>query len=178
MSEKVKKMAASTFKLVFTSCLTWFVFIQVPQRIPCYIFQQDNPPANYDPVRFGPWEPVNVLLVPEIPSKHTGSKQYSVVVMYVPTSQPIVHHNWMGYRQYETARIKAVCCGRSQANSCPVGARTVSPCAHGGTTLFAGCCLANNPGLFKSTHSTLNMLDPGSGLPLQYAVDLLAGAFS
>ena len=99
----------------------------MPQNITCYIFRQQNPPTNWDPVRFGPWEPVNVLFAPEIPSKHTALKQYKVLLMYVPTSQPIVHNNWMGYRQYATARIKAICCGPSQANCCPVGARTAVP---------------------------------------------------
>ena len=69
----------------------------MPQRIPCYIFRQNNPPGNYDPLRFGQWEPVNVMLVPEIPSKHTAAKEYKVLIMYVPTSMP-VQHNWMGYR--------------------------------------------------------------------------------
>ena len=149
---------------------------QVPQNVPCYIFRQHNPPIHYDPVRFGPWEPVNVLFVPEIPSKNRGDRQYKVVIMYVPTSQPILLYNWMGYRQFETARIKAVCCGPSQANCCPVGSRTVAPCSHGVVCLFSGCCLPNNPQLFSTTHKTLNMMDPGSGLPLQFAVDLLAGS--
>ena len=90
------------------------------QDIPCYILRQENPPTNYDPSRFGPWEPVNVLMVPELPSKHKGARQYTVVIMYVPTPTPVVLHNWMGYRQNNTARIKAVCCGKSQGNSCPV----------------------------------------------------------
>lgn len=150
---------------------------QVPRNVVCYIFRQQDPPTNYDARRFGPWEPVNILFVPEIPSKHTGSRHYKVCVMYVPTSQPIlVNNNWMGYRQYSAARIKAVCCGPSQANYCPVGARTVSPCAHGGAVLFAGCLLAHNPQIFKTTHSSLNMMDPGNGQPLQYAADLLTGS--
>jgi len=48
---------------------------QVPQNIPCYIFDQQNPPRNYDPVRFGPWESCQVLFVPEIPSKNRGSRE-------------------------------------------------------------------------------------------------------
>ena len=75
-------------------------------------------------------------------------------------------------------RIKAVCCGPSTANYCPVGARTVSPCSHGAAALFGGCVLANNPGLFKTTHRNVNVIDPGSGLPLQYAVDTIAGSIS
>ena len=150
----------------------------MPQYIPCYIFRQEQPPLNYDQARFGPWQPVTVMLVPEIQSKHKRSTQYKVVVMYVPTSTPIVHHNWMGYRDHESSRIKAVCCGKSAANSCPVGARTVSPCSHGAFALFAACCVATNPQLFNSTHTTLNMLDPGNGLPLAYAADLFAGKYS
>ena len=84
----------------------------------------------------------------------------------------------MGYRQASTARIKAVCCGPSRANACPVGARTVAPCAHGTSILFAGCCLSNNQNLFKSTHRAVNIVDPGSGLPAQYSVDIIAGSMS
>ena len=148
----------------------------MPQNIPCYIFEQQNPPRNYDPVRFGPWECCQVLLVPEIPSKNRGSREYKVVVLYVPTSQPVVHPNWMGYRQPAATRIKAVCCGPSRANCCPVGARTVAPCSHGAATLFAGCCLSWNPQLFSTTHSTMNLMDPGSGLPVTYSRDLLTGS--
>ena len=79
-------------------CVKILFCFQGPQRVPCYIFRQINPPINYDPQRFGPWEPANVLLVPEIPSKHTASRQYRVAIMYIPTSQPFVQHNWMGYR--------------------------------------------------------------------------------
>ena len=116
--------------------------------------------------------------MPEIPSKHKGDREYKVVIMYVPTSQPILRYNWMGFRQYQVARLKAVCCGPSNANCCPVGARTVAPCSHGAACLFAGCVLSNNPQMFKSTHKEVNMMDPGSGLPLQYAADLLAGCIS
>ena len=144
----------------------------------CYIFRQQNPPTNWDPARFGQWQPCNVLLTPEIPSKHTASREYKVLLMYIPTSMPIVFHNWMGYRQYDANRIKAVCCGPSQANMCPVGARTVAPCSHGATILFAGCVLPHNPQQFRSTHSNVNIIDPGNGLPLQYGVDLHAGSIS
>ena len=148
----------------------------MPQNVPCYIFRQDNPPVNYDVVRFGPWEPCNVLLVPELPSKHTARRKYKVVIMYVPTSLPLRNNSWMGYRQASTARIKAICCGPSRANYCPVGARTVSPCSHSTTCLFIGCCLAVNPQLFRTTHTPLNMVDPGSSLPIQHGVDLFAGS--
>ena len=78
--------------------LVFILLFQLPQDIPCYIFQQNHPPANYDPQRFGPWEPVWVLFVPGIPSKHVSRRTYKVLVMYVPTSTPVVQHNWMGYR--------------------------------------------------------------------------------
>ena len=49
------------------------------------------------------------MLVPEIPSKQTASREYNVVIMYVPSSQALQHNchvacprncqlNWMGYR--------------------------------------------------------------------------------
>ena len=138
--------------------------MQVPGVIPCFIFQQVNPPTNYDVQRFGPWEPVNVLLVPEIPSKHKGAQEYKVVIMYVPTSQPLLH-NWMGYRQPSTARIKAVCCGPSKANCCPIGARTVAPCAHSASCLLAGCIISADPTKYNSTHKEVNLMDPGTRLP-------------
>ena len=114
-------------------------------------------------------------MVPEINSKHKGDKEYKVCIMYVPTSTPNVQHNWMGFRQPEAQRIKAICCGPSKANSCPVGSRTVSPCEHGGYALFAGCCMAYQPQLFKTTHRNVNMLDAGSGLPIDYSIDLMTG---
>ena len=95
--------------------------------------------------------------------------------MYVPTSLPNIH-NWMGYRQPHTARIKFICCGPSKNNYCPVGARTVAPCAHGAFILYSGCFLANNPQAFKSTHKSVNIVDPGLGLPSQYDADLMAGS--
>ena len=135
-------------------------------------------PGNYDPARFGPWESSRILLVPDIHSKHKSRTFYKVAIMYVPTTLP-VQHNWMGYRQPQTTgRIKAVCCGPSLANYCPVGSRTVAPCAHGATILFAGCCVAANPLLYKSTHTTMNIMDPGRGLPVDYARDLLTNTIS
>ena len=98
--------------------------------------------------------------------------------MYVPTTVPVVNHNWMGYREIPTSRIKAICCGPSTANYCPVGARTVSPCSHSATCLYVGCYLAANPQQFRTTHSSLNMIDPGSKLPMQHGVDLHAGSIS
>ena len=148
----------------------------MPQNIPGYIFRQNQAPVNYDAERFGPWEPVNILLVPELPSKHHGGKEYKVVLMYVPSSLP-VQNNWMGYRG-NASRLKAICCGPSKSNACPAGARTVSPCAHSATVLFYGCCLMNSPHLFKSTHSTVNIVDPGSRLPLQYEIDIMTGSYN
>ena len=150
----------------------------MPQNIPAYIFSQQDPPENYDPNRFGPWEPVDIMLIPEIPSKHVSGREYKVVIMYVPTSTPIVNYNWMGYRHVASSRIKAVCCGPSKNNMCPVGARTVAPCAHGTTALFYGCTLSAFPHLFKSTHSTVNIVDPGSKLPAQYNIDIITGNFN
>ena len=140
----------------------------------CYIFRQDNPPTNWDQNRFGDWEPANIMLVTDIPSKHSSNKKYKVLLMYVPTSLP-VQHDWMGYRQPATRRIKAICCGPSQGNACPVGARTVAPCSHGTTVLFAGCCQAYDPQAFRTTHRNVNIIDPGNRLPLQYGADLVAG---
>ena len=84
----------------------------------------------------------------------------------------------MSCRHYEASRIKAICCGPSVANNCPVGARTVSPCAHGAAVLNAACVIANNPQHFRTTHKNANMVDPGSGLPLQYAVDTIDGSIN
>ena len=158
--------------------LTTDIPLQVPQYIPAYLTSQLNAPGNYDVGAYGQWQSANILMIPEIPSKNRGSREYKVVVCYIPTSTAVVLHNWMGYRQPAARRIKAVCCGPSQANCCPVGARTVAPCAHGAAILYAGCCLAYNPQSFASTHSTLNLMDPGSGLPTHYAGDLLRGNIS
>ena len=117
------------------------------------------------------------MLVPEINRRNKGDKEYKVALMYVPTSSPQAVHNWMGYRFPNQQRIKAICCGPSKANGCPVGSRTVSPCAHGAFALFAGSCMAFNPLLFKTTHKSGNYLDPGFGLPIDYVNDLMIDYF-
>ena len=57
-----------------------------------------------------PWEPVNVLLVPNIPSRHKSGTRHSVVLAYTPGPAA---HNIMGRRFPIQARIKAVICDRS-----------------------------------------------------------------
>ena len=110
--------------------------------------EQTNQPGNYDPVRFGPWEgPLNVLLVPKLPSTHKSTTNYSVCILYKPANKP---SNLLGpnhpLRYPGTASyLQAVCCGPSKDQGCPVGARVVGPYAHSITPLFAGCVLQKFP---------------------------------
>ena len=43
--------------------------MQMPQDITGYLYTQQNPPRGWDPRLYWVWDgPVNVLLVPKIPS--------------------------------------------------------------------------------------------------------------
>ena len=42
----------------------------MPVFIECHIFSQQNPPLGYDIQEFGPWEPINILIVHKIPGRH------------------------------------------------------------------------------------------------------------
>ena len=54
-------------------------------------------------------------------------------------------------------------CGPSSASldCCPVGARTVGPCAHVAACLLVGSILPGNPAAYRPSHRTQNLLDPG-----------------
>ena len=163
------------------------------------MFEQTHQPGNWDAARYGAWEgPLNVLLVPKLPSAHRSGYQYSVCILYRPANQP---SNLLGpnhpLRYPGTAGyLRAVCCGPSKDRGCPVGARVVGPCAHGVTALFLGCVLPQFPVIiiinhhsfiihwtlsilfqqqFRSTHQNTNIYDPGNGLPIEATRDLLTG---
>ena len=42
----------------------------LPATWPAYKFNQTVAPVNYDRNKYGPWEPLTVLLVPGIPSRY------------------------------------------------------------------------------------------------------------
>ena len=146
-----------------------------------YIFEQVNQPGNWDPARYGPWEgPLNVLLVPKIPSAHKSGVTYAVCILYKPSNLPtnlLDAQHPLGYPG-DAGYLRAVCCGPSRDTGCPIGARVVGPCAHGVTVIFSGCVLPQYPAEFKSTHRTTNIYDPGNGLPIEATGDLMTGLVS
>ena len=83
---------------------------------------------------------MNVLMVEKLPSAHKSTKNYKVAILYRPTNLPCnVPNNWLGYPG-ESGRIRAVCCGEDNDQSCIVGSR-IEPCAHGATVLKLGCVI-------------------------------------
>ena len=146
---------------------------QIPADIPALIFAQNIPPVNYNPNRFGPWEPCNILAVHNIPSKNKNTSKYTIALMYVPINIP-VQYNWMGYRQPNVQRIKAICCGKSLNSSCPAGSATACPCAHRAAVLKWGTNLAFLPHLYRSNHRSLNFLHPGNNMGPQHVNDVRA----
>ena len=92
---------------------------------------------------------------------------------YVPTTAGVPAFNRMGYRlrpeaadPHKIQRIKAICCGRSNAGQCPAGSRVVSPCSHGATVMMAGSVLAHGMKQFKTSHRKRTLLEPQRGYPL------------
>ena len=121
--------------------------IQLPANIPGFLFTQQQQPQHWNDAIYGPanW-PMNVLLMPAIPSANHSQKKYKILILYKPTNIPWVPlgpNHWLGYPG-PAGHIHAVCCGPSRDTSCPVGARA-SPCAHGAAAILAGCVLPTNP---------------------------------
>ena len=72
------------------------------------MFCFDQPPINWD--QNVPWEPVNIMLVPNIPGRHKCDIRHKVMIAY--TTGPAAFNN-MGYRFPSQARIKAMACDKS-----------------------------------------------------------------
>ena len=138
-------------------------------------------------------------------SRHQANIKHKVVLQYVPVSmalaQPI--QNRMQYLDYTTpaphqpcpemVRIKvlcailaasftlndsqAICCDKTGVRTaCPVGSRTVGPCAHSCAVLMAGCYYAQGGAAnFRSNHRAFNLLDPGLPIDDQYHLDIQQG---
>ena len=90
----------------------------LPREIEAYIFRQVHPPVGYDMARYGPWEPVNIILVVGIPGRHSSQVKRNVVMAYVPISDGAVLYNRMNYREPVLARFKAICCDKSSVIYC------------------------------------------------------------
>ena len=135
------------------------IIIQLPANIPGYIFTQQQQPQHWNEAIYGPanW-PMNVLLLPGIPSANHSQKKYKVLILYKGSNIPWVPlgpNHWLGFPG-SAGHIHAICCGPSRDTACPVGAR-MSPCAHGAAALLAGCVLPTNPvNMFTNNLSCCN----------------------
>lgn len=155
------------------------------RRVRGYVFNQIQPPAmfygtwhgNAAPHQNMPWEPVRILIVPDILSRHQAGTKYCAVIAYVPMHLN-VQHQTPGRTSANTHRIKMWACGPRTGNGCPIGTRTVSPCSHATTALYAGCVVAHNPAIHKTTHRRIAAMDPGTSLPIQHSTEIVSGLHS
>ena len=65
-------------------------------------------------------------------------------------------------------------CGPRNRAGCKPGARTVCPCLHCFTLIAILGLYSHSPLLQGTTHKRTNIVDPGSGLPAQHFLDVVA----
>ena len=160
---------------------------QVPADWECFITQQRVRPPGWNDQQFGRFEPCDILTAHKVPSRNHSGTNYNVAILYVPQelSTELTEDNmsgnvnWMGYPR-EAGRYRFICCGPSTGynSCCPVGSRTVGPCAHGQSIVVAGSVFSHNPGAYQTRHLPVNILDPGNGLPMAAAIEMISGLFN
>ena len=50
---------------------------QEPTHETCYITRQDTRPTNWLDHEYGPWEPMNILFYPKVPSRNRSGMKFS-----------------------------------------------------------------------------------------------------
>ena len=160
---------------------------QLPGFIAGWIFDQQVPPANWHGVWPGcsepphnhgnrqPWEPVRILVIPNVPSRYQSASSHTVILAYVPDHLPLLHPT-RGLISPEIQRLKMWLCGPRLVGRCKAGARTVFCCAHVATGVAAAGVWSHNPGLFRTSWRLINNLD--SAMETGHARDVIAGLFT
>ena len=121
-----------------------------------------------------PWVNVRILTIPNIPSRYQASRGHTVVLAYVPVSQPMsaAAARATGFKSPNLQRLQMYCCGPRNLSGCKVGARTATCCAHVATAVCAAGIIAYNP-VYSNPNKRLAYLDPGTTLPSAYTRDIL-----
>ena len=140
------------------------------QDLPCSTFDQVQPPLGW----IGPWQPIRIMRISDIPSRFTNAGRHCVIIAYVPDHVPAdpnqnlpalpgwhLQYPGLGYCSQELQRIIMFCCGPRACvrHICPIGARTVVPCGHTLFCVYAAGLLSHDPGAFVTTHQRVNYID-------------------
>ena len=134
-------------------------------------------PPGWNAQEYGPWEPVSILTIPNIPSRyHSGTvNDHTAIIAYVPSNIPQVHPT-RGYRSANLQKIKMLLCGPRKNGKCKSGARLSPPCVHNHTAVYLAGVLAYNPGAHRSTFRCLHTIDAGTNVrPAGYTMEILQG---
>ena len=85
---------------------------QPPIFLQGWVFHQSQMPPGWNAQEYGPWEPVSILTIPNIPSRyHSGTvNDHTDIIAYVPNNIPQVHPT-RGYRSANLQKIKMLLCG-------------------------------------------------------------------
>ena len=102
---------------------------QAPTRLEGFILDVQHEPGNCDDEAFGPFHPCRIVKA-KIHSR-MKTQVHDVAIMFVPRGQLPPPNTRFEFANPEMRRILGWCCGSSYTqNSCPIGARMVSCCAH------------------------------------------------
>ena len=154
---------------------------QLSQYIEAWSFDQVRQTRNWFGIWPGasaantlPWQPVRILVLPNLPSRYTARESHSVILAYVPDNWPLVSPA-LGFRTQANQRIQMFLCGPRQPGKCKVGARTVNGCAHVATAVHICGVLAHDPTMFRTRWRNINYLDARRGRAPAHTTELLAG---
>ena len=128
---------------------------EVPQDYDACYFTQNVQPPNWDPNKFGAFQPCTVLQIRDLPSRMHSQRTGTVVLRYCIQGG----QSKFNFLFPQLNNILDWYCGPSNDRYCPCGAREVGCCGHVATALVMGCTLAHNPATFKSTHRPFSIMD-------------------
>ena len=146
----------------------------------CYFFDIHVRPQGWNDQLHGTFVPHRILKIPRIHSSHSSTNQYDVIIGFVPLSDPSFQArspNRFNFVDHNLANsLIGWCCGPSNDQKCPVGARQAGCCSHVSFSLLMGLCTAHDPNIWKNKHQFINAIDINRGnMADRSRVELMVG---
>ena len=124
----------------------------LPETLKVYYYDQDEAPANWCGVKYGPWCPRRICMV-IMPSRHT-TQSHVTVISFLPEGsihRPEFHR--LGFQE-ELSSILEYCC------SCKIGSRLAGCCSHVASVIALLGKYASDETEFRSRYSKKHYFDP------------------
>ena len=124
----------------------------LPETLKVYYYDQEEAPANWCGVNYGPWCPRRLVMV-VMPSRHT-TQSHVTVISFLPEGsihRPEFHR--LGFQE-ELSSILEYCC------SCRIGSRLAGCCSHVASVIALLGKYASDETEFRSRYSKKHYFDP------------------